>query len=111
MKSLIRAAVLCLTFAVHATDGERQGGEKKANGNENDIRNVFLSDIPDYSGNVILARPTGHSITANIMLNKTAKTRIIYGADGKSEQQTDVFELKPGEAREIVLDNLPADAA
>ena len=60
MKSLIRlAAVLCLTLAVHATDGERKGGGKKADG-ENDIRNIFLSDIPDYPGNVILARPTGH---------------------------------------------------
>lgn len=111
MKILVGITViLCLMFTARAAGGElNKNGLKKQS--DDDIRAVFLSTIPDYPGNVILFRPTNHSITASIMLNLAARARIIYGADGKPEQQTEIFALKPGEPREVVLDNLPADAA
>ena len=104
------AVILCLACTAQVGEGSRNGGEKKFGGGDDDPRTVFLSDIPAYPGNVILARPTDRSITANVMLNRVAKARIVYGADGKPEHQTDVFELKPGETRELILDNLPSDA-
>ena len=105
------AFVLCLTVAGDAADGERKRGERRVEGRGDGPPAIFHSEIPAYEGNVMLARPTDHSITANIMLNQAARARIVYGAEGKSEQQTDMLDLKPGEPQEIVLDNLPADAA
>lgn len=105
------AATLCLACAAQAGKGLREEGNGKAGGGDGDPRAAFLSNIPAYPGNVILARPTDRSITASVMLNRAARARILYGAEGAPEQQTDVFELKPGEPREIVLDNLPPDAA
>jgi predicted phosphodiesterase len=112
MKTLTWLAVMfCLACTAEAGEGPRKGGDTKFGGGDGDPRAVFLPDIPEYPGNVILARPTDRSITANVMLNRAAKARIVYGAEGSPEQQTDVFELKPGETREIVLGSLPPDSA
>ncbi len=112
MRFLSRLAiVMCLAFAVHAKDGGRAAGEKKDKGGPDDARDVFLSGVPVYPGNVILARPTDHSVTANVMLNRDAKVRIRYRAEGQPERMTELFEMKAGEPREIVLDTLPANAS
>lgn len=86
-------------------------GEGAPRGSDGDPRSVFLHDIPAYTGNIILTRPTDRSVTASVMLNRPAKVRIVYGAEGSPEQQTGVFELKAGKPCEIVLDNLPSGAA
>jgi len=96
--------VLGLFLSLHAAQGNNPT-------NDDDTRSHFLATIPAYPGNVILARPTGHAVTANVMLNQADRVRILYGAEGKPEQKTVLFDMKPGVAREIVLDNLPADTA
>jgi hypothetical protein len=103
-------SILCLSFAVQAQDNQRQGGRNKIAGAD-DTRAVFLSEIPAYPGNVILARPTDHGVTATVMLAQAARIRIRYGTDGQPEQETAVVEMQPGIMQEIVLGNLPADAA
>lgn len=112
MKILILlVAMLCQICPVVARDEGRKGGDKAEGDGHGDPRSIFLSAIPPYPGNVMLSRPTDHSITANVMLNRAGRVRIVYGAEGKAEQQTEAFELKPGVTQEIVLDKLPPDAA
>jgi len=103
--------MLCLACHTHAAGNASRNVERRGEGSDRDSRSIFLSDIPAYPGNIILARPTDQSVTASVVINRAVSARIVYGADGRDEQRTDVFELKPGEPREVVLDKLPADAA
>jgi hypothetical protein len=84
---------------------------KKSDENGNDPRNTYLSDVPEYAGNVVLGRPTDRSVTLNVMMNRAAKVRVKYGLKGNLDKQTEVFELKQAEPREIVIEGLQPDSA
>jgi predicted phosphodiesterase len=78
---------------------------------DGDERTVFLSEIPEYPGNVILGRPTDHSVTASVMMNSKSKIFIGYGTDGTFDRKTEIVELTPGEPKHILIDGLKADTA
>lgn len=95
---------ICCVFPLH-------GGERGMRGGSPDASFSFLPDIPPYPGNVILAHPADSSVTANVILKQAARARIIYGIEGRSEQMTEVFELKASESKEVILENLQADSS
>ena len=78
---------------------------------DGDERAVFLSNIPEYPGNVILGRPTDHSVTASVMMNSKAKIIIRYGLGETFDKKTEIVELTPGEPRHMLIDGLKADTA
>lgn len=84
---------------------------REAAAGENPVA-VFQTDVPAYAGNVILGRPTDRSVTASVLVMKDARARIVYGAQGGTQDSsTAVFELKAGEPREVELGALHGDAA
>ena len=99
--------LICMipSFCLPAREGGRfrgKGGQERREG----PKGVFLTAIPEYKGNVILGRPTDRSITLSVMVQKNTRARIVYG----NGIQTELFDLKAGVPREIVLDHLNADA-
>ena len=96
--------LLGLTGLSTAQEGKKPGAGR---GNQS---STYLSDIPDYPGNIILARPTERSVTANVIIHRPARIRIQFGILGQIEHQTDIVELKPGVPRDIILDKLQPDS-
>ncbi len=71
---------------------------------------VFLTEIPRYRGNVILGRPSDHSITLSVLLQDEANIEVAYGSSGTGLQhRTGILALHAGEPQEIVLDGLAAN--
>lgn len=74
--------------------------------------NVFHTHVPDFSGNIILGRPTHHSITLSLLLNHDATCRISYGIQGKPDiQETPPANLIAGVPVKIILTNLESATA
>jgi len=72
--------------------------------------NVFLTDIPEYPGNILLARPTDHSVTLNVLSHRDVSACVEYGIKrGPLNTRTPPFELKCDEPREMVIDRLQID--
>lgn len=81
--------------------------KERGRGGQGGPPGVFYTDIPSYKGNVILTRPTDHSITLSVLFHEPMRIKVLYGLSGKSlENQTAAFPLDPGKPLEIVLDNL-----
>ena len=78
---------------------------------KDDPRFIFLSDIPEYPGNVILGRPADHSVTASIMMNSACKVIVEYGTGTDTKKRSDILKLNAGEPKEVLLDGLKADTA
>lgn len=76
-----------------------------------DPRQEFLSDIPEYPGNVILGRPTDHSVTASIMMNSACEVVVEYGSGTEKKSRSDILKLNAGEPKEILIDGLKTDTA
>lgn len=47
---------------------------------------AFLTDIPEYVGNVILGRPTDHAITLSVFLQRPAQVRVVCARRGEPLQ-------------------------
>ncbi len=76
------------------------------------VSGAFLTDIPEYAGNVILGRPTDRSVTLSVLLRKPARVRVEYGLRGEPlKERTEIFDLRAGEPREIFLKGLEGNAA
>jgi hypothetical protein len=74
---------------------------------------VYESDIPipqllqQHAGSTILGRPTGESVTLNVIAPKGMETYVDYGtASGVYSQKTGVSQSLSGDPIEIVLNNL-----
>lgn len=67
----------------------------------------FLTDIPTYPGNVLLARPTDRSITLNVCTAKDATARVHLGESSRPllQHSRDV-PLRANEPTEVILDGL-----
>ena len=76
---------------------------------EEDDRAIFLSEIPAYPGNVILGRPTDHSVTASVMINSKSKIFIGYGPEENPDKRTETVVLNAGEPKHMLIDGLKAD--
>ncbi|MFC1735132.1 metallophosphoesterase family protein [Candidatus Hydrogenedentota bacterium] len=103
-----RIAIILLAFflAVPVFAARKNNVQSK-----DDPRQSFLGDIPASPGSVILGRPTDRSITASVLWVKDTRIVIHYGADESMKQHSEMFTLKGGEPREIILDNLRPNAS
>lgn len=77
---------------------------------DDDVRAIFLSDIPEFPGNVILGRPTDHSVTASVMMNSKSKVFIGYGTEGAIDKRTETVELSAGEPKHMLIEGLKGDS-
>jgi len=110
------AAALCLTAlpALPAGEGSGRGrsrpGKDEPRGDE--AREVFLTDVPKYPGNVILGRPTDRTVTLSVLMQEPVRVRVAYGPKGGAlEARTDPLELTAGEPREVVIGGLKSNTA
>lgn len=76
---------------------------KKKGWGEDDSRATYLSDVPNYPGNVILGRPADRFITSSVLMHKAIRIRIEYGNNGKLSNFTEAFDLRAGEPCEIAI--------
>ncbi len=77
--------------------------------NNDDSRNVFLSDIPDSPGSVILGRPTDHSITLSVLWQTDTEMFIQYGQENDRSNKSRPFSISAANPQEILLTNLQSD--
>jgi hypothetical protein len=109
---LVVSMNLCVSWS---GTGAAETNHRRANGTDRattDGERVFLTDVPDYGGNVILGRPSDRSITLSVLLHEAARVRVAYGRSGRSlGSRTPPIDLEAGEPREIALDGLEPDAA
>ena len=105
--------LLMLAIPTSAKAGEEIGSRGKQNrGRDRRMPEFFQTDIPHYPGNVILSRPTDHSITLSVQLRDAKKVRVAYSQSGKGlALKTDMFEIEAEQPREIVLDELEENTA
>jgi len=94
-----------LVLVLCATGAKNESVKNKYN--EDDPRESFISDIPDYPGNIILSRPTNHSITLSVISATDRFVNVLYGQmNNKLTERSEEFELTAGEPREILISNL-----
>ena len=75
--------------------------------NENDPRLSFISDIPGHPDNIILSRPTDHSITVSVMSATDRFVRVLYGQTKNDlTERSEEYKLVAGEPTEILISNL-----
>jgi predicted phosphodiesterase len=109
--------VLLLSVTLGTVKAEEGNGQdrrkgKADHGRQEGAQETFLTEVPEYKGNVILGRPTEKSVTLSVLMCEAAGVRIVYGPQGQSpESRTEPVELAAGEPREAVLSGLKADAA
>lgn len=73
---------------------------------------AFLTDVPEIDGNVLLARPTDHSITLSLRSAVDRVARVRWGMSGEAmSNRTPVIHLRAGESQAVVLDRLTAGRA
>ncbi len=99
-------AKTCLALAgllALVSGGDAQEG-KGDRGRQAGTPETFLTDVPAYEGNVILGRPTSHSITLSVLTRAGARVTVRYGRAGAAlVSRTAAVELTAGLPREIVL--------
>lgn len=67
----------------------------------------FLTDIPPYPGNVLLARPTDQSVTLSLLSSTDQLVRVEYGRSGMPRSlRSAAVSLKAGEPSELMLKGL-----
>ncbi|MCX6984710.1 MAG: metallophosphoesterase, partial [Lentisphaerae bacterium] len=110
-KTIAAIAIAAIVLQGTAYSENASGKNKEQSPGDGDDRAIFLSEIPEYSGNVILGRPTDCSVTASVMMNSKSKIFIGYGSGGAFDRRTETVELTAGEPRHILLDGLKADMA
>ncbi len=108
-KTISAIAIAAIIIHGDAYSENASGKNMEQSSGEEDERGIFLSDIPEYSGNVILGRPTDHSVTASVMMNSKSKIFIRYGPAEPPDKRSETVELNAGEPRHMLIDGLKAD--
>jgi|WetSurMetagenome_2_1015567.scaffolds.fasta_scaffold11460_5 hypothetical protein len=71
---------------------------------------IFLTDIPEYPGNLILGRPASTSITLSILWQKNIKATLVYGiAHLKLPTEGQNIELAAKEPKLVQISGLTPD--
>jgi hypothetical protein len=100
-------SVFLLTLAIPFCADFAQEGRRAPN---NRAPEGFVTDVPEYSGNVILCRPTATSITFSIMWHENKEAILDWNASSeqmmKSERR---ISLKANEPVQVRIDNLKPD--
>ena len=102
-------ALICLLTVVAGGDAQEK---KRGRGRQAGPPETFLTNIPDYEGNVILGRPTSRAVTLSVLSRDAVRASVTYGRAGAAlASRTAAFELSARQPREIVLDGLDSDTA
>lgn len=108
MKVFVAVTVL---FALWAGLASAQQAEPHGPG-QSLSDDVFLSEIPDYAGNVILARPTNQSITLSIFAREARRVDVVYREKEEDRTlRTGPIDLAADRASEVLIEGLKADTA
>jgi predicted phosphodiesterase len=102
-------ALACLLMLTTSGDAqEKKGGRGRQAG----TAETFLTDVPADGGNVLLGRPTNHSVTLSVLTRADVRATVTYGRAGTAlASRTTAFELTAKQPRELVLDGLDSDTA
>ena len=116
----VAALATCATFLAFSADekprgpgGGRDGQRKGGKGGDapiEELASLFRTDVPAHPLDVVLGRPTKHSITAKVLAYVDREGSIEYGSKaGAPTAKTAVFALEAGEPAEIALTGLQPD--
>lgn len=73
---------------------------------------TFLTDVPEYPGNVLLRRPTDSSVVASVLMHRDARAILALGERGKPRQRrASPLQIKAHEPTEVLIDKLTRDRA
>jgi hypothetical protein len=98
--------------------GGAGGGNKKGGGGGprpqdapvDDVRFLFKTDVPAHDLDVVLGRPTNHSVTASVLSYADCEGVIEFGLKaGGDSQKTPFFALRAGLPVEVPITGLRAD--
>ena len=113
---LLLSPLLCLAGSGRGErHGGRQGGGER--GRSRDQKgppgpSVFLTDVPEEPGSVILGRPEATSVTLSFLWQKGAETVLVWaGAAEKLPSQGRKVSLTPGEPLRVVISGLAPNTA
>jgi predicted phosphodiesterase len=104
---LLTACVACLllTAVVGFTQGRRGGAGQGRGGQPQPA--VFYTDVPAHPLDIVLARPTGTTMTLSILAYKDMEGTISYGTPkGSYPLKIGIIKLRKGEPSEVVLSTL-----
>lgn len=72
----------------------------------------FLTDIPEYPGNILLCRPSDQSITLSLLSHRDVRAQVLFGPVGQARtQKSRVVDLKSFEPATVVLNDLLSSCA
>lgn len=96
--------ILCFLACLSALPAQ---GQKKSEQGGGGPKHVFNCPAPTHSYDVILARPTNHSVTISLIAYQNMEAFLTYGASReKLNSKTDVRSLTPQEPAEFVVKGL-----
>ncbi len=106
------ALVALLTVPQIAQDpprGDRREDRRPAQPPE---ASVFLTDVPEHSGSVVLGRPTATSISVSLLSHVSAEPILVWGTDpNRLPTEGRRITLAAEEPKVLVLDGLKPDTA
>ncbi|MEQ1859210.1 MAG: metallophosphoesterase family protein [Chthoniobacteraceae bacterium] len=114
-KTLFTAAVfaVCASLVAFAADETKRGpdgGKRGPDAPVDDARFLFRTEVPAQAVDVILGRPTKHSVTVSVLAYADREGAIQYGPKaGALSAKTAAFALKAGEPAEVAITGLQSD--
>ena len=86
------------------------GGPRPEDAPADDVRFIFKTEVPAHQLDVVLGRPTNHSVTASVLAYSDCEGVIEFKADtGGASSKTPLFNLKAGQPVEVPITGLQAD--
>ena len=95
--------------------GDGRGGQDEGRGRRGGPKgpgnSVFLTQVPEHPGSVVLGRPTAASVTLSLLWQAGAETVLVWAKDPvKLPQEGRKVTLEAGEPKRVVLYGLAPDA-
>lgn len=109
--TVLAAGVSLLAWAAEEKPRRGQpGGPRSEKTPLDDVRFLFKTEVPAHANDVVLGRPTQHSVTASVLAYADAEGVIeVSTKAGGTGKPTSVFSLKAGSPAEIPITDLQPD--
>jgi hypothetical protein len=100
--------LICVAKFTQTNTPDKEQDRRKAPQRQD--ASIFLTDVPEYPGNVILGRPTGTSITLSLLWHKNTAAILVWGADHiKRPTAGRRIDLTAKEPKQVQIDGLMPD--